>query len=82
MSTAAKSGTPSMEGFRPSIPASVPATAANNQLGVNDVSITQPGGDSTAIDKGAEARSNPNGTGPLPRCQSGRRDRARHSRRG
>jgi outer membrane protein assembly factor BamD len=64
MSTAAKSGTPSMEGYRPSIPASVPATAANNQLGVNDVSITQPGGDSTAIDKGAEARSNPNGTEP------------------
>uniref|UniRef100_Q022D4 DNA uptake lipoprotein-like protein n=1 Tax=Solibacter usitatus (strain Ellin6076) TaxID=234267 RepID=Q022D4_SOLUE len=66
MTAAAKSGAPSMEGYRPSIPASVPAAAANNQLGTNDVSITQPGGDSSAIDKGAEARSNPNGTDPAP----------------
>jgi hypothetical protein len=64
MTPAAKSGAPSMEGYRPSIPASVPATAANNQLGTNDVSITQPGGDNSAIDKGAEVRANPNGTEP------------------
>src|SRR5260370_39740715 len=61
MSAAAKSGTPSMEGYRPSIPASVPATAANNHLGVNDVSTPQPGADSTARRKGPEPRRNPNG---------------------
>jgi hypothetical protein len=59
MSSAAKSGTPPMEGYRPQIPASVPASAATpGALGTNEVSISQPGSDS-AIDKGAEVRANP-----------------------
>ena len=59
-SNAAKSGSPAMEGYRPTIPASVPAAAANpgGQLGSNEVSISQPGSDG-AIDKGAEVRANP-----------------------
>ena len=56
---AAKSGTPPMEGYRPTIPASVPATAANpGALGSNEVSISNPGSDSE-IDKGKEVRANP-----------------------
>ena len=44
MSQAAKSGTPPMEGYRPTIPASVPAAAATpGALGTNEVSITQSG---------------------------------------
>ncbi len=58
-SPAAKSGEPKMEGYRPTIPVSVPAAAAANTLGSNDVSITQPGGDNSAIEKGAEVRANP-----------------------
>jgi outer membrane protein assembly factor BamD len=59
LSQAAKSGTPPMEGYRPTIPASVPATAANpGALGSNEVSISNPGGDSE-IDKGKEVRANP-----------------------
>ena len=59
MSQAAKSGTPPMEGYRPTIPASVPATAANpGALGSNEVSISNPGSDSE-IDKGKEVRANP-----------------------
>jgi outer membrane protein assembly factor BamD len=67
MSQAAKSGNPPMEGYRPTIPASVPASAANPgaQLGTNDVSISNPGGDSQ-IDKGQEVRANPAGTTPTP----------------
>ena len=64
MSTAAKAGTPQMEGYRPTIPASVPATAANNSLGTNEVSISQPGADS-AIEKGAEVRANPGAAEPV-----------------
>ena len=61
MSQAAKSGTPPMEGYRPTIPASVPATAATpGALGTNEVSITNPGSDSE-IDKGKEVRANPGG---------------------
>jgi hypothetical protein len=62
MSTAAKSGTPPMEGYRPSIPASVPPTARDNQLGTNDVTIGQPGGDTAAIDKSPDVRANAGGT--------------------
>jgi outer membrane protein assembly factor BamD len=59
MSQAAKSGTPVMEGYRPTIPASVPAAAANpGALGTNEVSISNPGSDSE-IDKGKEVRANP-----------------------
>jgi outer membrane protein assembly factor BamD len=62
MSQAAKSGTPVMEGYRPTIPASVPAAAANpGALGSNEVSISNPGSDSE-IDKGKEVRANPTGT--------------------
>jgi outer membrane protein assembly factor BamD len=61
MTQAAKGGAPQMEGLRPTIPASVPATAASNQLGTNDVTISQPGAASTALDSGAEVRSNPAG---------------------
>jgi outer membrane protein assembly factor BamD len=67
MSAAAKSGAAQMDGYRPTIPASVPASAATpGALGTNDVSISQPGSDS-AIDKGAEVRANPgtaDGTAP------------------
>src|SRR5664279_3656049 len=59
MSQAAKSGTPPMEGYRPTIPASVPASAATpGALGTNEVSISNPGSDSE-IDKGKEVRANP-----------------------
>src|SRR5437016_1863856 len=44
MTQAAKSGAPQMEGLRPTIPASVPLGAANNQLGTNEVTVAQPGG--------------------------------------
>src|SRR5450631_3227085 len=57
MSQAAKAGTPPMECYRPTIPASVPATAANpGALGSNEVSISNPGSDSE-IDKGKEVRA-------------------------
>ena len=66
MSQAAKSGTPPMEGYRPTIPASVPPAAANpGVLGTNDVSISVPGGDSE-IDKGTEVRANPTGAPAEP----------------
>jgi outer membrane protein assembly factor BamD len=66
MSQAAKSGTPPMEGYRPTIPASVPATAANpGALGTNEVSISNPGSDSE-IDKGKEVRANPGGVQDAP----------------
>src|SRR5947207_6352870 len=55
MSQAAKSGTPPMDGLRPTVPQSVPPMAAPT-LGSNEVSITAPGADS-AIDKGAEVRA-------------------------
>jgi outer membrane protein assembly factor BamD len=57
MSQAAKSGTPPMEGYRPTIPASVPPAAATpGALGTNEVSISNPGSDSE-IDKGKEVRA-------------------------
>jgi hypothetical protein len=67
MSQAAKSGTPPMEGYRPTIPASVPAAAANpgGVLGTNEVSITNPGSD-TEIDKGKEVRANVPGAEAAP----------------
>jgi outer membrane protein assembly factor BamD len=66
MSQAAKSGTPPMEGFRPMIPASVPAAAAApGVLGSNEVSISNPSSDSE-IDKGKEVRANPGGTEAAP----------------
>ncbi len=61
VSQAGKSGTPQMEGYRPTIPASVPPTAATpGALGTNEVSISNPASDSE-IDKGKEVRANPAG---------------------
>jgi outer membrane protein assembly factor BamD len=66
MSQAAKSGTPPMEGYRPTIPASVPPAAANpGALGTNEVSISNPGSDSE-IDKGKEVRANVGGAEAAP----------------
>jgi outer membrane protein assembly factor BamD len=69
MTTAAKSGAPQMEGLRPTIPASVPQTASRPDLGVNDVTIEQPGAANAALDKGAEVRAPAAAgaaTGPAP----------------
>jgi len=57
MTQAAKSGTPQMEGLRPTIPASVPATAARPELGTNEVTISQPGAANAALDAGTEVRA-------------------------
>ena len=59
MAGAAKSGAPQMEGLRPTIPASVPLGAANNQLGTNEVTVAQPGAadGGAELDKGKEART-------------------------
>jgi outer membrane protein assembly factor BamD len=66
MSQAAKSGTPPMEGYRPTIPKSVPPAAATpGVLGTNEVSISNPGSDSE-IDKGKEVRANPGGAEAAP----------------
>jgi outer membrane protein assembly factor BamD len=57
MSQAAKAGTPAMEGYRPTIPASVPPAAATpGALGTNEVSIINTGSDSE-LDKGKEVRA-------------------------
>jgi outer membrane protein assembly factor BamD len=53
-SPAARTGAPAMTSIRPSIPVSVPATAAG-QTGVSDVSVGQVG-DTAAIDKQQDAR--------------------------
>jgi outer membrane protein assembly factor BamD len=66
MSQAAKAGTPPMEGYRPTIPASVPLPAATpGALGTNEVSISNPGSDSE-IDKGKEVRSGVPGAEAAP----------------
>jgi outer membrane protein assembly factor BamD len=56
VSMAAKSGPPIMEGYRPTIPASVPVQAANpGGLGENKVTIENGGStDPNAIDKGVD----------------------------
>ena len=66
MSQAAKSGPPQMEGLRPTIPASVPQTAARPELGTNEVTISQPGAAGTALDKGEDVRANPNAAAAAP----------------
>jgi len=53
---AAKSGTPTMAGLRPTVPVSVPASAAGT--GVTDVSAGVVS-DSSALDKNPDARANP-----------------------
>jgi outer membrane protein assembly factor BamD len=63
---AAKSGSPPMTGFRPSIPKSVPQTAA--ATGVTDVTATQPG--QNILDSAPDARSNqPGANGATPANQ-------------
>jgi len=57
MIAAAKSGSPQMTGFRPTIPASVPAIAAGAQ-GTSDVTATVVT-DSNAINTQPDARANP-----------------------
>jgi outer membrane protein assembly factor BamD len=65
MAPAAKSGTPPMEGFRPTIPASVPVQAANPALG-GDVTISQPGTESIkAVENAPDVRANA-GAGTAP----------------
>jgi outer membrane protein assembly factor BamD len=54
---AAKSGTPSMDPRRPTIPVSVPQSAAVGVTDVNAAVVT----DTTAIDKNPDARANPTG---------------------
>jgi outer membrane protein assembly factor BamD len=56
MTPAAKSGSPQMTGFRPTIPASVPGAAAAQQQGVTDVTGTV-AADPNAINNNPEARS-------------------------
>jgi outer membrane protein assembly factor BamD len=63
MSAAAKSGTPQMTGFRPTIPLSVPATASGVATGVNEVGVTVP--TDNVLDKNPDARANPPGA-PAP----------------
>jgi outer membrane protein assembly factor BamD len=60
VSAAAKSGSPPMTGFRPTVPYSVPQTAANT--GENTVTSTTPA--ENVLDKTPDARSNPPGTTP------------------
>ena len=60
MTTAAKSGTPQMTGFRPTIPVSVPASAAGT-TGVNEVGVTVP--TDNVIDKNPDARTAPQAGG-------------------
>lgn len=58
-SMAAKSGTPTMTGLRPTIPASVPTPAGAGATGVSaDVSVSTVT-DSTALDTKPDARQNP-----------------------
>ena len=67
MSLAAKSGSPQMTGMRPTIPASVPASAAGTGTEVSaDVSVSTVS-DSSALDKNPDARANP----PAPAAASG-----------
>jgi outer membrane protein assembly factor BamD len=62
MNDAAKSGTPAMDGFRPSVPSSVPVVAAPGEALSNDINITQPGTDTSAIDKQQDVRLNSGAT--------------------
>jgi outer membrane protein assembly factor BamD len=64
MRDAAKSGTPAMDGFRPTVPSSVPVVASPTADGVSDVTVSQPGTDTSNIDKQPDVRANPGGTAP------------------
>jgi outer membrane protein assembly factor BamD len=70
---AAKSGTPQMTSLHPTIPASVPATAAGSETGTGTGTVTAGGGvsdvtagvstDTSAIDKNPDARMSQGGGG-------------------
>jgi outer membrane protein assembly factor BamD len=69
-SAAAKSGTPQMEGLRPTVPVSIPASAAGS-LGVSaDVSAAI-ATDSSALDKNPDARANPPAGGAAAGAEAG-----------
>jgi outer membrane protein assembly factor BamD len=60
MTTAAKSGAPAMEGFRPTIPASIPVPAgAGGGTGVMDVSVSTVSAAGSDLDTKPDARQNP-----------------------
>lgn len=58
VSAAAKSGSPAMDGFRPTIPPSVPAPSGTTTGVTADVSVSTVS-DSTALDTKPDARQNP-----------------------
>jgi outer membrane protein assembly factor BamD len=63
---AAKSGTPSVEGLRPTTPATVPVIAPTPAAGVTgDISV-QTAGSSTALDNNPDARANPPAAAAAP----------------
>lgn len=66
VSAAAKSGSPPMTGYRPTVPASVPPTAAGGTGVTADVSVSTVS-DSTALDTKPDARQNP----PAPEAAPG-----------
>jgi hypothetical protein len=55
---AAKSGTPSVDGLRPTTPATVPVIAPTPTGATGDIAI-QATGNSTALDNNPDARANP-----------------------
>jgi outer membrane protein assembly factor BamD len=55
---AAKSGSPQMETMHPTVPASVPVSAAGGG-GFGDVGVSQVGGSESVLDKLPDARANP-----------------------
>jgi outer membrane protein assembly factor BamD len=63
MSAAAKSGTPQMTGFRPTIPETVPEVARGGVSTSGEVIAVQPA--ANVIDKAPEARSNPGSGQPV-----------------
>jgi outer membrane protein assembly factor BamD len=71
MAPAAKSGTPTMDAFKPSVPLSIPAAPAipGAEPAVatqSDVTISQPSTDTTNIDKANDVRLNPGGAAATP----------------
>src|SRR5471030_2807245 len=70
MTQAAKAGSPPMQGLRPTIPVSVPASAQPT-IGTNDVTISQPGGANSAVDAGPEVRSPAAGAAPADTAAPG-----------
>ena len=64
MRDAAKSGQPAMDGFRPQVPLSVPIPTTAADVGVSDVTVSQPGTNTSDIDKKPDERLNPGGAAP------------------